>query len=694
MKYQPSSIRNRFLLPVLFILIPLLIVFIFGLGTLLNSSLHKILYDHVDSRRAVLLDRMDELAQRALSIAAGMAAVEGIEGFYLDDDEDRARQELRQAAMGHFNKYREQLGIEAPRIHYHKKTPQGPKSFLRMWRKPGQKDGGDMLAFRKVLAHAHTQGEPVTGLEVGRGGIVVRGIAPLRIDGRVTGSVEMYYRFSDLYELLSDSEELYAFLSPDVASVVDTDMARIQDAETFSFTSGDFVYVASSTGKRSPLITPDIIDHLKSNDGTVTIDGSSLVLIPLKDAIGTGIGYLVYTLDVSAQLARVRIILLFTVGMLLLFAFMVILVNYIMGTRMGGAIEHITLRLRDISEGDGDLTVSLPVESRDEIGRLAEHFNTFVEKIRVMIADVKRIAYGLATSTDEVSATTLSLSDNAQQQATLSDDLKTTMDNNVKSVEQVAFDTDVQSSSFEALNSRMMDLSNSVEEVGRETASAMEMAGQVTEKIVAGGRSLSELSNIMKEIVGSSVEMNNITSLINDISEQINLLSLNASIEAARAGEHGRGFAVVAEEISKLADSTAVSIKNIVSLIEKNDTRISRGNSSVDNVTRVNKTIIDDIERINGVIMRLGEFMDQQMQHRDSANRESATMKQLSDSIASSIASHRASTQEIYVTSTNISEIGQENATAAEELAATTEEIAGMAEKLHTMVEFFKVGEE
>jgi methyl-accepting chemotaxis protein len=197
-------------------------------------------------------------------------------------------------------------------------------------------------------------------------------------------------------------------------------------------------------------------------------------------------------------------------------------------------------------------------------------------------------------------------------------------------------------------------------------------------------------SSIMK-IEQSSSEMTNIVSMINDISEQINLLSLNAAIESARAGEAGRGFAVVSEEISKLADQTAKSISEIDSLIRMNSQEILNGTRIVENSIQKLQKIMEEVETINNMMVDITNNMINQLGMSDMVNREADRVKDLSDEIKTSTEEQKLSTNEIVRSISSINELTQKTASGAEEFAGSTEEMSSLAENLRARVSIFKV---
>jgi methyl-accepting chemotaxis protein len=195
----------------------------------------------------------------------------------------------------------------------------------------------------------------------------------------------------------------------------------------------------------------------------------------------------------------------------------------------------------------------------------------------------------------------------------------------------------------------------------------------------------------MRKINESSGAMTNIVNIISGISEQINLLSLNAAIEAARAGDAGRGFAVVADEISKLADETSSSIKNIESLILQNDDEIKNGSVIVEGSIGTISNIIKSLESITDVINRIYSFMQQQIKSNSEVTEEVAGVRDRSESVKSAIEEHKMAVQEISTSISSISSLTQKSVEGAEEFADNSRSVASMADTLRKAIDFFKI---
>lgn len=348
-------------------------------------------------------------------------------------------------------------------------------------------------------------------------------------------------------------------------------------------------------------------------------------------------------------------------------------------------------RARDLTVGEGDLSARIDIRSKDEIGELAGLFNNFIENIRGVIVVVKDIAMNLASSSDQMSATTLNFSETAQGNASTAEEVSASMEEMSATMDNIADGAGRQIESLRSMIAEIQKLSMIITETGNKIRSTSERVVGISVHAHEGEEALRSMSDIIRNIGDSSVEMGGIVAIINDISDQINLLSLNAAIESARAGEAGRGFAVVADEISKLAEKTAASIRDIVSLIKLNESETEKGIAGIDRTVLVLSEIISGVNDVSGKFSEISGGMLHQIEANDSVNLKMANVQELSEAIAGATSEQKTAAAEVVRSIGVISELAQGTASGAEELAATSEEIAGMADSLKARVEFFKV---
>ncbi|GEM_PF-2037858 len=387
--------------------------------------------------------------------------------------------------------------------------------------------------------------------------------------------------------------------------------------------------------------------------------------------------------DVSA-LTVVLIVVLIPISLILS-----ILIGLFITRSITGRLSYITGTSEMIAEGN--LTADVEVSGADEIGVLLRSQERIVLKLRDIINDVQKASGNMAVSTEEMSSTTLLFSENAQSQAASAEEITATIEEIAAGVDSITRNVSQQVERLDSLLGRMEELSSTIVGMGDQVREAVQISSEISSTAKLGGQSLESLNSSMTTITSSSQKVMNIVAIINEISDRINLLSLNAAIEAARAGEAGKGFAVVAEEISKLADQTAQSIGEINTLIKANESEIKRGIENAASTVDTIRVIIERIDSVDRMMDALSAKMRDQLTMKGTVHDDIVTVKQQLDQILRATEEQNVATGEMSRSITTINDLSQSYASGAEELSVNADHLAKMAENLKDMMSFFTV---
>jgi len=247
-----------------------------------------------------------------------------------------------------------------------------------------------------------------------------------------------------------------------------------------------------------------------------------------------------------------------------------ILLSFLITRDVLRPLQNLVDILKDIAKGGGDLTQRLPVKSKDEFGTMARLFNEFVEHLASMIKQSQEGSQNI----------TGLLKDQEAQHVELT-----------KSIEDITEGTFKEDGILEQLSASSNQVTYSIKQIETNTRNSVEFAQKNRTHTKAGLEQVKDVSEIMAAINRSTKEVHQIMTSMEDVSNQTNLLSLNAAIEAAKAGEYGKGFAVVAEEVRNLAEKSNQSTHQIRELIETNDEQLSSGQTSVEKMLEIFQTI-------------------------------------------------------------------------------------------------------
>ncbi len=354
---------------------------------------------------------------------------------------------------------------------------------------------------------------------------------------------------------------------------------------------------------------------------------------------------------------------------------------------------RIVRPLRKIADGisNSDLNTRLETELEDEVGLLVEHFNMFTGNIRGVILEIKDTTARLAKSSVELSSLSESFAVQSGEQNRYSMEVSATVSDITHEVETIASQIDVE---FEKMNKLIMILnilSEIIDGLDKSASAALFTIEEISGSARKGELSLKIMLESFSRIEKRSGDMNEIVTMINSISDNINLLSLNAAIEAARAGNAGRGFAVVADEISKLADATTKSMKHISTIITDNDRELKEGFTHVENTVNIIETILEGFAGIRGWIGDFSSRVKEQIGTKESIQIEVREIRDMSDMIRKTTRAQKNSVLEINKLMENINDGIEAISTGSEELAAGAEEVTAMSESLKEKVAIFKI---
>ncbi len=262
--------------------------------------------------------------------------------------------------------------------------------------------------------------------------------------------------------------------------------------------------------------------------------------------------------ELNGHLQAIKFISLF-IGIIIT-AIMIIII-YFLTNYILKPIKNISDIMKDIAEGEGDMTKRISVKSEDEIGQMAEHFNKFIDKLQNIIKEVARNTDSLSVSSKELAKISTEMAAGAEEMdsqagmvASSGEELSANINNIAAGSEEMSAVINTVASAIEEMSASIGDVAKNME---KEASIAREANNQT-----------GEAKKIMAKLGESAKEIGTIVELINDIADQTNLLALNATIEAARAGEAGKGFAVVANEVKELAKQSSEATGKINSKIE------------------------------------------------------------------------------------------------------------------------------
>ena len=373
---------------------------------------------------------------------------------------------------------------------------------------------------------------------------------------------------------------------------------------------------------------------------------------------------LVLTADESEALSGITTVTGVAVGISAIVVLIAIIISFIMGRRLMRPLVKVSAIIEDVANGNIEADFSVVKESNDEIGLI-------IEKMKELTQSLGSIVGRIRNSSDTMSSNSYELNDTSSQTLAANNEIS-------KAVEDVAEGSTGMAASISKINENLVEMSNetkdinaSVDEIKNQTVAVQDSSKIMNDKIKSMQNSshkmddgISAISKRIETVNKTVDKVSNIVSVIEEISGETNLLSLNASIEAARAGDAGKGFAVVAQEIRVLSDNTNTELENIKqiisSLVEECRYCVQASGTIVEDNAKQKeeiKAVLDEFGALDEQIQKTAEKADE-------IEELVTAMVELNDDITKS--------------SNSLTDVSAANAAATEEMNANIEELNAM----------------
>ncbi|WP_321492000.1 bacteriohemerythrin [uncultured Desulfobacter sp.] len=353
---------------------------------------------------------------------------------------------------------------------------------------------------------------------------------------------------------------------------------------------------------------------------------------------------------------------------------------WIVASRIVRPINATVAALKDICEGDGDLTQRITIQSRDEIGDLAQWVNTFIARLNKIIVQIGMDAGTVSASSEELLLVAELMLEDSENLTGKSETVATAAEEMSQSMGSVAGATEQAAGNLSSVTDSAGQMKENLNHVAENCDKARQITQTAAETVNAATSKVAQLGSSAKDIT-------KVTEVITEIAEQTNLLALNATIEAARAGEAGKGFAVVASEIKGLAGQTADATMDIKQRIEQIQTSSNATVHEVEqiavvisDVTEIVSQIAEAIEGQSGYASEVAENIEHASSGIGGVNENVVKSSMVSSKISDDIA--------------EVNEVSEEMTQRSVRMKQSAQELSNLSGKLRNMIGVFKVSVE
>jgi len=645
------SIAKKMFIPMLVLFILLVAVLVSNFYYSTSKEKARIYKEEIKKYEHFFEDEYKVKKDFGLTNAIMLSGNEYVTSLVLDGDREYAEKGLKALV----EVFKRDTSLKSVKIHVH---DENLHSLLRVW-KP-KKFGDDLSSFRKTIVKVKETKKPLVAIELGRAGLVLRGVAPIIEQKKYLGSVEFMQGFNSI---VKDGREIKL----DVVILLKNKYLKVATLLKKSKSTGNYSLAIRESGANMQFFRELNGTDISKTNSMLKTKNYLFTSLAMRDFNGNVVAYalvgqnkkiVTQVLNNATSVIKNQMIIA-TIAFLILF----IILYFVIRFAVLDPLNNLTKKAKDLSSGDGDLTKKLEINGDDEIAQASKEINNFIEKVRVMTEQAKHISSENSSIANELSSTALEVGKLAENSTNATNEANSKSVTIKSNLETSAEETNDARKELEQVNDYMHEANKSILTLAHEIQQSAATEVELADKI--------------QQLSSDAAQVKDVLTVISDIADQTNLLALNAAIEAARAGEHGRGFAVVADEVRKLAERTQKSLVEINATINVIVQSIVESSEAMSLNSKKVESLSQSASNVEVQINEMADLLK---------NAASKTSK----SIEKSNNETKRNVDEIGAQVSVISKISSQNARSMEEIASAAEHLNEMTETLNNKLNEFK----